>query len=245
FTAERLITQKGKAYFRFVVADTGMGIAKEFMAGLFTAYAQEDVSIAQNYGGSGLGLAITKNLVTMMDGTIHAESEKGKGTVFTVELPFEIIESLITVDDKGDCDQEKLRDRGCFKGKRLLLAEDNEMNLEIATDILTTAGFMVETANNGRLAVEKFTSCEAEYYDAILMDVQMPELNGYEATRAIRASCHAEAKIIPIIAMTANAFAEDVASALASGMNDHIAKPIDLDQLYSVMRKYMEGGGPK
>ena len=351
---------------RFEVADTGIGMEKEYLTHLWTPFEQADSNISRRFGGTGLGLAITKSLVELMGGEISVESEKNVGSTFTVELPlertkqpetcgdnnFESLKALAADDDastreyikrlfarlgvkcqtaasgeealelisaasasgdayklclidrrmKGldgletvkrlrqtageeqpvvvitdyDCSDISDESAGAdmfiakplfesslldvlvkisgrrgeilpdtasvcdFSGFRLLLAEDNKMNMEVASKLLTRAGFIVDAAWDGSEAVNRFVSSPEGTYDAILMDVQMPELDGYAATRAIRASEHPEAASIPIIAMTADAFAENVAEALSSGMNGHIAKPIVIESLFETLRKHIK-----
>ncbi|NCD02388.1 MAG: response regulator [Clostridia bacterium] len=357
---------------RFEVADTGIGMTQEFMQRIFSPFEQEKAETARKYGGSGLGLSITKNLVTMMRGSIQVASEEGKGTTFTIHMAFQKVEAaekadgrrsdfskiraLVVDDESRSCDYMKMLLKRChvksdvvlsgeaairqiqkregtdyeydmclidwnmpglngvetarrirqecnkdmpiiiasaydiseirdaameagvnkliakplfqssmfdllvntfgkydptvdsvhseekidFSGIHVLLAEDNAMNLEIAISILEKSGLVVEAAGDGKEAYEKFVHSEPGTYQVILMDVQMPVMDGYEATKAIRGSNHVQAKDIPIIAMTANAFTEDVTAALASGMNGHVAKPINYDKLYALLQKYLK-----
>ncbi|MDD2955344.1 MAG: transporter substrate-binding domain-containing protein [Oscillospiraceae bacterium] len=358
--------------FRFEVADTGIGMSREFMARIFNPFEQEKAETARKYGGSGLGLSITNNLVTMMHGSIQVDSTEGEGTTFTVTLAFGKVKAgegrssgvcdfsklraLIVDDESRSCDYMKALLKRCrvksdvalsgeaairqimkrdgtdyeydlclidwnmpglngvetaerirqeckkdmpiiiasaydiseirdaaikagvnrliakplfqssmfdllvdtfgkydpaqgaehldqkadFSGVRVLLAEDNAMNLEIAVSILQKSDFVIDTAVNGKEALDKFTASQPGAYQVILMDIQMPVMDGHESARAIRASGHPQAKEIPIIAMTANAFTEDVTAALASGMNDHISKPINYDKLYYLLKKYLQ-----
>ncbi|MEG1645820.1 MAG: response regulator [Clostridia bacterium] len=358
-------------YYTFTVSDTGIGIDKEFLKTIFTPFEQESAKTAHTFGGTGLGLAISKNLVEMMNGAISVSSEKGVGTTFTVNIPFEIdsttheqtqqevvdfsnVRALVVDDDNETCeyiksllkrcgvntilanggkdaiqileeniaentpldlclvdwkmpnmsglttikqirkidkkikifvvtacDQSEVQDKidkfnveriitkpvfqsvmfdmltnsfGMrktvmvnkikaydFAGKRVLVAEDNMINMEIAKSFLTKVNFEVIPAKDGEEVVEIFENSKENEFDLILMDIQMPRLNGYEATKRIRESSHSQAKTIPIIAMTADAFAEDVANALSSGMNDHIAKPIDIKVMYETINKQIEG----
>ena len=223
--AEQTHTVDNRSNLRFTVTDTGIGMTEEFQTRLFNAYVQQDATIAGRFGGSGLGLSISKRLVDLMEGTIGVQSTSGKGTIFTVMLTFPIDEAEHR-KDALDVTPD------AFVGKRLLLAEDNDMNMEIATELLKqSGGFVIDPVTNGQEAVERFSASPAGTYDAILMDVRMPVMDGYEATRVIRASAHPDARTVPIFAMTANAFAEDVQQALAVGMTGHIAKPIDFHQV--------------
>ena len=368
------VTQKDisneMVYVVFIISDTGIGMSEEYQKKLFTPFEQENAETAKNFGGTGLGLSITKNLITMMNGSIEVESHKGKGTTFTVAVSFKQsvknknlrinqtdyskIRALVVDDEQNECDYVKALLHRCnikcdtvnsgaaaikqiqrrkntsFKydicimdwnmpqfngvetakrirescdpeipiiiataydlsdieteakaagvtkiiskpifqstlfdllanvfgnyetteakamplvdlsGSRILLVEDNEMNLEIATDVLKRSGLIVETACNGKQAVDLFMAKTPGYYQSILMDIQMPIMDGYTATKTIRASQHPEAKSIPIIAMTANAFNEDVIEAISCGMNDHISKPVDFHKLFEVLVKYIK-----
>ncbi len=365
----KLRENNNQVYLRFVVRDTGIGMSEEFLGRLYSPFEQADNSIAQKYGGSGLGMSITKNLVSLMNGTISVSSKEGSGTEFVVELPFELSEHkktqsqefnhlnvLIVDDDKNTCEhativmeqiglhaswvcsgreaitsvknahdmgkdfdvcfidwcmpemdgiettrnirniigtetliiiisafdwsdiESEAREAGAnafiskplfassistalntvswskhavvtnetsdnmlynFNGKKILLAEDNIINQEIAIILLNDVGIVVECAENGEEALQMFEKSKEGEYSMILMDIQMPKMNGYEAARAIRKSMHKVAKTIPIIAMTANAFNDDVTAALESGMNGHISKPIDVDILYSTVASYI------
>jgi PAS domain S-box-containing protein len=218
--------EMGKATYQIRVRDNGIGMKKEFQKHIFEPFAREQTSTVSKLQGTGLGLAITKNLVDMMGGMITVCSEEGVGTDITVTLHFAVIEREgILVSDK------KRKNTDALKGKRILLTEDNEMNREIATELLTMMGFVVEEAAEGEEAVKKFSESSEMYYDMILMDIQMPVMNGYEATRRIRAMERPDAKKVPVFAMTANAFAEDVQEAKNAGMNRHLAKPLMPEQL--------------
>lgn len=366
-TISQLIIRDEDVYMRIQVSDTGIGMTQAFMERLFRPFEQQDASIGVRFGGTGLGLSITRNLVQMMNGAIHVDSEEGCGSTFTVELPFGIepareitsglhdfshVRALVVDDEENTCDYmmhmlhrcgvlcetvtsgeraierlleakqegfpfnlclldwkmpdmdgitlvreiremvggdipvilvsaydssevaDEARSAGVtklvtkplfqstvfdllihtygvhpvakevlvdnnFEGCSLLLAEDNEMNREIATVILESAGFIVDTVEDGAAAVKRFSDAPENTYTAILMDIQMPVMNGYEATSAIRALDRADAKTIPIIAVTANAFARDVTASLAAGMNAHISKPIDVDGLYQTLRRFV------
>lgn len=212
------------------VKDTGIGMAPEFAAKVWEAFERERTSTVSGIQGTGLGMAITKNIVELMKGTINVKSELGKGTEFSIMLELPIYEDLSSISDINDNKSEISLD---FKGKRLLLADDIEMNREIAKMLLEEAGFVVDTASNGKEAVEKVKDSS---YDAVLMDIQMPIMDGYEATRAIR-----DFNVnLPIIAMTANAFSEDVAMAKEAGMDGHIAKPIDVKKMMETLATILD-----
>lgn len=371
-TAAQLQSEDEQVRFKFVVADTGIGMTKEFMSRIFNPFEQEKASTAQKFGGSGLGLSITKNLITMMQGSIDVYSEENKGSTFTVYIVFGKCENnkshgkvrkdfaklraLIVDDEERTCDYMKSLLKRChvksdvvyngndavkqimkrmgtdyeydiclidwnmpgingvetakrirtechnnvpiiiasaydtneimddavkagvnkvvskplfqstmfdllvdtygiynpeleseinkekldLTGIKILLAEDNEMNREIAVDILKKSGLIIDTAVNGQEVCDKFVNSSKDTYQVILMDIQMPIMDGYEAAKHIRNSCHVQAKDIPIVAITANAFTEDVTAALSAGMNDHISKPINYDKLYSILEKYIK-----
>ena len=223
----------GDADFEFHIKDNGIGMSEEFQKHIFEQFARERTSTVSKIQGTGLGLAITKSLVDMMGGRITVESEPGGGSEFTISLRFPVGEAkagqMIPVSKASD-----------FTGKKLLVVEDNELNLEIASTLLEEAGFEVDTAGNGKIAVEKIEAASAGRYDLILMDVQMPEMDGYEATRRIRALPDKKKAAIPIVAMTANAFEEDQKNALNAGMNGHIAKPLDIQKLFQVLSELLK-----
>jgi CheY-like chemotaxis protein len=222
--------EEKKALYRFQFVDTGIGMSEEYQKKIFEPFSQEENGSRTNYKGTGLGMAITKQFVDMMGGTIDVKSKKDEGSCFTVEIPFDVdaekqVETV--VDERVD-----------LNGMKILLVEDNVLNMEIAQELLEDEGIQVTPAENGKIAVDIFTEKPAGTFDVILMDVMMPVMNGYEATKAIRNSDHPEAKTIPIVAMTANAYAEDVKTALNAGMNEHVAKPIDFDRLFVVLGHY-------
>lgn len=222
--------------YRFTVNDTGIGMSEEFLKHIFEPFTREQE--AERIEGTGLGLSIAKRLVDLMGGTISVESRIGQGSKFTVELEFEEAEPVLTgYTDKGEIFDPKMAD--ILTGHRFLVAEDNEINAEILCELLHMEGAFSDIRENGALAVEAFSSAEPGTYDVILMDIQMPGMNGYEATRAIRSLDRADAGEIPIIAMTANAFAEDVQTALDAGMNAHVAKPIDMNLLRAALCKVL------
>ena len=218
----------------FVCRDTGIGMAEEFQKHIFEPFAQEHTGSRAKFAGTGLGMAISKKLVEEMGGTITFESEKGVGTTFVIRVPFKI-------DPDADKREEpKNVSEKSIKGLHVLLAEDNELNMEIAEFVLQNEGAEVTKAWNGQEAVERFRNSEAGEFDVILMDIMMPVLNGYEAARRIRSLDREDAKKIPIIAMTANAFTEDRIRAKEAGMDEHVAKPVDAELLIKVIHKLVK-----
>ena len=218
----------------FVCRDTGIGMTEEFQKYVFEPFAQEDSGSRTKFAGTGLGMAIAKKLVEKMGGTIAFESEKGVGTTFVIRVPFKI-----DPDAGKREEQEDVSDKS-IKGLRILLAEDNELNMEIAEFVLQSEGVDVTKAWNGQEAVERFQNSKPGEFDVILMDIMMPVMNGYEATKKIRSLDREDAKKIPIIAMTANAFAEDRIRTKEAGMDEHIPKPIDVKLLIKVIHKLVK-----
>ena len=217
---------------RYRVTDTGVGMTKEFMKHIFDEFSQEESSARTHYKGSGLGMAISKRYVDLMGGNISVESEKGKGSTFTVELPLELTEA-----DKVQ-KQESPGDSTELTGVKILMAEDNDLNAEIATVQLEELGIHITRASDGKEALKIFASNQPGTFDIIFMDIMMPKMNGYEATKAIRAlQNRPDARTIPIIAMTANAFAEDVQASLDAGMNDHLSKPIVMEEVIKTIAR--------
>lgn len=234
-------------YLRFEVIDTGCGIAEENYDKIFESFGQENVDVTYKYGGTGLGLSIVKRFTGLMGGGIHVTSVQGSGSTFTVDLPFgKIKESgkptrFSDINGRNDLAKDCYAVDYDFKGKRILLVEDNELNREIAEELIGVTGASVESAEDGVQAVEMFKESAEGYYDLILMDVQMPHMDGYEATRCIRALGRSDAQKVPIFAMTANAFAEDVQKSREAGMNAHISKPLDIRAVYKQMNRYLQG----
>ena len=228
----------GTAVYQFEIADTGIGMSEEFQTHLFESFSREKSSEVAKIEGTGLGLSIVKRIVDLAGGTIRVKSRPGEGSAFTVELPLRVMsEDEIAAFEAADKTGSEVPTEEGFGGKRVLLVEDNEMNREIATDILTEAGLLVEEAEDGEIAVAAVAEKGIEYYDFILMDIQMPVMNGYEATKAIRALQDGDR--IPIIALSANAFAEDKEISVRSGMNDHVAKPIDVKELFAALARLL------
>ena len=229
----------GVGCFVFTVEDNGIGISEEFLDHIFVPFAREENCHVRKVQGTGLGMSISHGIVTAMQGSIRVESKQGAGSRFIVTL------TIRTLEEEGG-EAAVLRALSgntgrkletCLQGLRLLLVEDNELNMEIAETLLRDAGFIVDRAENGYEALKLFNDSEPGTYDAILMDLQMPVMDGYTAASEIRSSSHPEAKTVPIIALTANAFAEDISKVMAAGMNDHVTKPIDFDLLLAALRK--------
>ena len=215
------------------IKDTGIGMSQEFAERLFIPFERERTSTVSRIQGTGLGLAITKSIVDMMGGTITVRTEKGKGTEFTVTVGFPLTEP-----EEEICSDEE--EEISFEGMRALLVEDNMINMEIAQMLLDQEGFLVETAENGEIALEMVAASERGYYDVVLMDIQMPVMDGYMATKAIRALPDTGLAGIPIIAMTANAFQEDIKKAEEVGMNGHIAKPLDIPDMKATLQHVLQ-----
>ena len=220
---------------RYRISDTGIGMSEEFQTRIFDEFSQENGGARTSYKGAGLGMAIAKQYVDLMGGKIEVSSRKGIGSTFTVEIPLLIAEQILSEKE------EKLRKDMDLHGLHVLLAEDNDLNAEIAAALLEEQGMIVTRTADGKSALAQFCNTAPGTFDLILMDIMMPEMNGYETTKAIRnLSERPDGKEIPIIAMTANAFAEDVQAALNAGMDDHVAKPVDMRILISVITKYIE-----
>ena len=218
----------------FVCRDTGIGMTDEFQKHIFEPFAQEHTGSRTKFTGTGLGMPITKKLVEKMGGTVTFESEKGVGTTFVIRVPFKIDLDADKREEQTDASEKSI------KGLHILLAEDNELNMEIAEFVLQDEGADVTKAWDGQEAVELFRNSEPGEFDVILMDIMMPVMNGYKATKMIRSLDRADAKEVPIIAMTANAFAEDRIRVKEAGMNEHVAKPVDVELLIKVIHKLVE-----
>ena len=218
--------------YEFVVRDTGIGMSEAFQCHAFEPFAQENTNARSSYAGTGLGLAIVKELVEKMGGEITLQSTQNVGTTFTVCLTF-----AQDPDAERDGD-EKRNSNVSIAGTRVLLVEDNDLNMEIAQFMLENEGVQVVKAENGRQAVEAFDASKPGEIEIILMDVMMPEMGGLEATRRIRSLNRPDAKTVPIFAMTANAFADDVERSRRAGMNEHLTKPLDADVLKKMIGKY-------
>lgn len=225
-------TQEGYALYRTTVADTGIGMSSEFLPHIFEEFSRENNTTGNKIEGTGLGLPIVKRFVELMNGTIEVESKQGVGTTVTITIPHKIASKTPiteTEHEEIECNPDS------FQNKRILLAEDNDLNAEIAKEILCDAGFTIDRAGDGLQCLEMLQQAPANYYNVILMDIQMPRMNGHEATQAIRNLSDSAKSQIPIIAMTANAFEEDKRLALKMGMNNHVAKPINLPELMKAL----------
>ena len=221
--------------YKIVVEDTGIGMSEDYLPHIFEEFSREHTSTESKVVGTGLGLPIVKALIDLMGGTIEIESEVGKGTKTTVMIPFEIATQEQILEEQQ---KEKEFVPEDIKGKRILVAEDNELNAEITLTVLKEKGLLVERTANGKECVEMLKEKPADYYDMILMDIQMPEMDGYQATEMIRNLGDSRAAV-PIVAMTANAFEEDRQKALDAGMNAHVSKPVDMNVLFRVMAKFI------
>nr|WP_295277520.1 ATP-binding protein [uncultured Blautia sp.] len=217
------------------ITDNGIGMSEEFQKHIFETFERERNSTVSHIEGSGIGMGITKKLVELMDGTIEVKSKQGEGSTFTVTIPCRKASKEESLMKKNSNPSNK----NCLNGVRVLLVEDNEINTEIATELLAEEGCIVETASDGVACVDMIEKADADYYKMILMDIQMPVMNGYDAALAIRKMKDTKKAGIPIIAMTANVFAEDTQKVLSVGMNDHVAKPVDMNILVPIMMKYL------
>ncbi|MCH3942945.1 MAG: ATP-binding protein, partial [Atopobiaceae bacterium] len=223
--------EEGRLSIDMTVADDGIGMTQEFQSHLFEPFTQEHSASNQYRSGTGLGLAITKELVDLMGGTISVRSAPGEGSAFTVRLSFRICPDVV--------EEEAPSSEVSLEGVRILLAEDNAINAEIAMRMLEKRGASVVNATDGERALRQYAASEQYHFDLILMDVRMPVLDGLEATRRIRSLARPDSKTVPIVAMTANAFDEDVEECLAAGMNAHVAKPVDAARLYEAIARQL------
>ncbi|MDR1312292.1 MAG: response regulator [Deltaproteobacteria bacterium] len=236
FVIKRRERKDGKALIEFIVRDTGIGISQEAMAAIFQPFEQGAAGITMRYGGTGLGLTISRHIVHLMGGNIAVKSELGKGSEFSFAIWLKETESKI----REEAPAESCADpKDTFKGKRLLLVDDVDLNRKIVKAMLKVTGIDVDEAEDGVVALQKFEDSPSGLYDIILMDVQMPNMDGYQASTAIRGLARDDAKTVPILALTANAFKEDIDRALDAGMNAHVAKPVKQDKIIDVMFKYM------
>ncbi len=215
---------------RFTLRDTGVGISEEYLPRVFDVFSREAASSTSAYGGSGLSMSVVKRIVDLAGGTIAVESRKNEGTCFTLTAPF-------TYAGEEERPAEMPAEAGSLEGRRVLIVEDLPENAEIVADLLELEGVETERAENGQIALEMIARAEPWYYDAVLMDLRMPVMDGLEATRRIRALDRADAGRVHIIALTANAFESDVRASLEAGMNAHLAKPADAEALYETLRR--------
>lgn len=232
--------KEGYALIQTKVSDTGIGMSEEFLPSLFELFTRERNTTLSKIPGTGLGMAIVKNLVDFMNGSIEVESELGKGSTFTITIPHKIAHKDYTnrnIESFNEFDID-------FKGKRILLAEDNELNVEVTTTILSEMGFVVKAVENGILCVNEMLHQPANTFDLILMDIQIPNMDGYKATDCIRHILQPEKANIPIIAMSANTFEEDQKKAFDVKMNDYITKPIDFQKMEEVLKHVLSKKDP-
>ncbi len=252
FTVEPISHYDKKTALRFIMKDTGIGMSKEFLPKLFDAFSQEDLTTKTKYGSTGLGMSITKSILEMMNGEINVDSEKNVGTTFTVTLTLtnsdqkpeeneetNQIESDKNANNNSD-DSVKKNKKADLKGRRILLAEDMAVNAEIIKMVLSMREMKIEHAVNGKIAVDMFANSPEGYYDAVLMDMRMPEMDGLEASKHIRSMDRMDAKDIPIIALTANAFDEDVQKSLQAGLNAHLSKPVEPETLFVTLESFIK-----
>ncbi len=242
--SERPSRVEGMACYEFIITDTGIGMDEEFIDKVFEPFARSSDSSTSKIEGTGLGMAIAKSIVNMMNGDIKIKSKKGQGTQMTVTAYLQYISKTEDTDSSREKDDEAgtemIQPREQFAGKRVLLVDDNELNLEIGEEILAMAGFEVDTAEDGAKSVECLKNSEPGTYQLVLMDIQMPVMNGYQAVKAIRESGRKDLEEMPVIAMTADAFSSDIRKAQEAGMNGHIAKPIDINKLMEILKDWVK-----
>lgn len=243
---EKPSVMDGYGCYEFVFTDNGMGMSKEFLEKLFEPFSREEDSRVNKIEGTGLGMAIARSIARKMNGDIIVESKLGKGSCFTVQLSLKLVDKIIpggetekAAEDAQELQMVQSLSKEVLAEKRLLLAEDNELNREIAVELISQTGVAVDSAETGKEALERFEKMPENYYDMIFMDIQMPEMDGYEATAAIRRLSRKDAARIPIIAMTANAFAEDIRKSKEAGMNEHLTKPLDIGELMKCLEKWL------
>lgn len=248
FIAELLQDAPGSGKFRFEVRDTGIGMSEEFLPKMFEPFEQEEEGGTTLYGGTGLGLAVSKNIIDFMGGKIDAYSVKGSRTTIVVTVELEKAEQAAeetVVESRKEVSGEAQKKSGKkdydFSGKRILLVEDNDINIEITRNILLHKNFEVDVALNGKECVDRYLEKAPGYYDVILMDIRMPVMDGLTAAKVIRESSHGDSKTVPIIAMTANVFEEDVKKSFEAGMDAHLSKPLDIRQMYELLSQLVLG----
>ena len=241
FTIKELRRYDDKAVLQFVIKDNGIGMSEDYLPHIFDAFSQEDTAFYSKYGSTGIGMPITKSIVELMNGTIEVESKKGKGTVFTVIITLGTCKDMVDTSSLENTQAPATKEAADLSGQRILIAEDIPVNAEIMVMMLKTHNIEADVAENGRIAVEKFTGQPEGFYDAILMDMRMPEMNGLEAARCIRSCGKADSETIPIIALTANAFDEDAQNSMQAGLNAHLSKPVEPDILFGALKKLIRG----
>ena len=230
FSLKEISSSDSKVKFLFTISDNGIGMSEEYQKHVFETFTQEEDGSRTTYQGTGLGMAIAKNFTDLMGGSIEVNSKINEGTTFKVELEFDI--------DKEDIEEESDSQNNKLDGMKVLLAEDNELNKEIIESILEEENINVVSAMDGKEAIDMFKKSEIGEYDVILLDFMMPEMDGLTATKNIRELPREDAKTVAIIAMTANAYEEDVNKSLEAGMNEHLTKPIDYNKLFAILDKY-------
>ena len=233
---EAVSENPSKIRYIFSCEDTGIGMSEEYLPHIYEEFSREHTTTENKVAGTGLGLPIVKSMIELMGGSIQVESTQGVGTKFTVDISFDMASESDVYRDQISEQPDVLEK---LEGKRILLAEDNDLNAEIAIELLAEQKIITDRAEDGAECLDKLEKAASGYYDMILMDIQMPVMDGYDATARIRRMKDEEKASIPIIAMTANAFAEDRQKAISTGMNDHVAKPIDMKVLLPVMAKYI------
>ena len=239
FTTEQIMTDGNHCRVRFIISDTGIGISEEFMAKLYDPFAQEDMTMTNRYGGSGLGMAIVRNIIDKMGGEISVSSKKGSWSTFTITVPLKTAVQAEEAAVSEDVVPAESEEEYSLQGSRVLIAEDIDLNAEILIDLLDMEEVSADRAENGEICVEKFSASPENYYDAILMDLRMPVMDGLDAARNIRALERPDAEKVPIIAVSANASELDRRNALNAGMNSHLSKPVDAEKLYETLEKLM------
>lgn len=235
---EENVETDDKTYFQFQITDTGVGMNKEFLNKIWDEFAQDNNVTSSKYKGSGLGMAITKQFVDLMGGTINVESEIGKGTTFTINIPFNTFEPF---EESDKITEQETSENNIVDQLKIMLVDDDELNIEIEKYMLEKENIIVVTAQNGEEAIKIFEKSKEAEYDAILMDINMPIMNGFDATRKIRTLSHKESKEIPIIAMTANSYGEELQKIKESGMNAYLTKPLDINRVLKTLEYYKYG----
>ena len=236
--SEKPCNRKGFTAFEFRIRDNGIGMSEAFLRKLYEPFTREDNSMTNATQGTGLGLSIARAIIGQMGGNIEVDSKQGGGTTFTVRLDLKLVKEVLPTE-KENSQKSRTVDKDFLKGHRIMLVEDNELNREIAYELLSETGLIVDTVKNGQEALDLLKKQPEFFYDLIFMDIQMPVMNGYDATTSIRAGESDYWRNIPVIAMTANVFQEDESRATECGMSGYITKPIDMDVIYTVLEKWL------